>query len=184
MIMSNDVVVVPIKHFDAAKERLRLGNVPDVTSLARKLAAGVLTAATPRPVVVVSESREVSRFAEEYGAEFLESPNRGLNESVQWAYGVLNDRCDRLIVAHGDLRSPDKLGTFSFVEGVTFVADHLGQGTNVMALPTGLDFRFSYGPGSLQRHVQEAQRLELKYQVILDSPWRFDVDEASDLEDL
>ena len=54
--MPNDVVVVPMKRFDVAKERLRLGGVVDVTSLARSLAASVLQASAPRPVVVVSES--------------------------------------------------------------------------------------------------------------------------------
>ncbi len=180
--MPNDVVVVPIKRFDVAKERLRLARVPDVTSLAETLAAGVLVAASPRRVIVVSESKDVSHFAEEYGADFLESPDTGLNESVQWAYEALSGQFDQLIVAHGDLRSPDGLGTFTFDSGVTIVGDHYGEGTNVLVVPTGLSFRFAYGPGSLQRHAREAQRLEVEYRVILDSPWRFDVDEASDLE--
>ncbi|MGC2167685.1 MAG: hypothetical protein WA580_01120 [Acidimicrobiales bacterium] len=179
--MPNDVVVVPIKHFDNAKERLRLAHVPDVTSLARTLAGGVLVAASPRPVVVVSESKELSQFAEQYGAAFLESPHVGLNSSVQWAYATLSPEYDRLIVAHGDLRTPKGIGTFEFEPGVTLVADHLGEGTNVLVVPTGLPFHFSYGPGSLARHVREVQRLKVEYRVILDSPWRFDVDEASDM---
>lgn len=181
--MPNDVVVVPIKRFDIAKERLRLAHVPEVTSLARTLAAGVLVAASPRPVVVVSESKEMSQFAEDYGAEFLKSPDVGLNSSVQWAYATLSDEFDRLIVAHGDLRTPEGIGTFEFEPGVTLVADHYGEGTNVLVVPTGLSFHFSYGPGSLARHAREAQRLKVEYRAILDSPWRFDVDEASDLKD-
>jgi 2-phospho-L-lactate guanylyltransferase (CobY/MobA/RfbA family) len=53
----------------------------------------------------------------------------------------------------------------------------------VIVVPTGLDFHFAYGPGSLQRHIEEAERLNVAYRVLRDSPWRFDVDEASDLED-
>jgi 2-phospho-L-lactate guanylyltransferase len=182
--MLNDVVVVPIKHFDVAKERLRRSNVPDVSLLARELAAGVLRASSPRPTIVVSESDDVSRFAEELGAEVLRSSVSGLNESVRWSYEVLASRFDRLIIAHGDLRFPDGLGTFSPEPGITLVADHHGEGTNVLVVPTGLDFHFAYGPGSLERHVEEAKRLKVEYRVIRDSPWRFDVDEASDLEDL
>lgn len=181
--MSNDVVVIPIKHFDVAKERLRLGHVTEVTRLARTLAEGVVKAASPRPTVVVSESEDVLRFAEELGAEVLLSNVSGLNESVQWSYEVLTPRFARLIVVHGDLRFPQGLRDFDPEPGITVVADHHGQGTNVIVVPTGLDFHFAYGPGSLQRHIEEAERLNVAYRVLRDSPWRFDVDEASDLED-
>jgi 2-phospho-L-lactate guanylyltransferase len=181
--MLSDVVVVPIKQFDVAKERLRLSNVPDVTLLARELAANVVKASSPRHVVVVSESADVWHFAEELGVEVLRSMTTGLNEAVQWSYETLAPRFDRLIVAHGDLRFPSGLGTFVPEPGITFVADHLGEGTNVLVVPTNLDFHFYYGPGSLERHVKEAKRLEVDYRVIRDSPWRFDVDEASDLKE-
>ena len=184
IIMLNDVVVVPIKHFDVAKERLRLSKVPDVTLLARELATGVLRASTPRPTIVVSESDDVTCFAEELGAEVLRSSVTGLNESVQWSYEVLAPRFGQLIIAHGDLRFPEGLGSFTPKPGITLVADHHGRGTNVLVIPTGLDFHFAYGPGSLERHVREAERLNIDFHVIRDSPWRFDVDEASDLEDV
>jgi 2-phospho-L-lactate guanylyltransferase len=82
---------------------------------------------------------------------------------------------------HGDLRSPEGLGSFNPVEGITIVTDHHGRGTNVLALPTGLDFHFAYGSDSAQLHVLEAQRLGIDVTLIKDSPWRFDVDEPSDL---
>jgi 2-phospho-L-lactate/phosphoenolpyruvate guanylyltransferase len=182
MFMPKDVIVVPIKQFDVAKERLRLGGVAEVSSLARSLARGVLEASSPRHVVVVSESDDVTQFATEHGVEVLELPSNGLNSAVQGAYESLAGRYDDVIVVHGDLRFPEGLGTFSFEPGITLVADHHGEGTNVLALPTGLEFRFAYGPGSLQRHADEAKRLGTEYRVITDSPWRFDVDEAVDLD--
>jgi 2-phospho-L-lactate guanylyltransferase len=183
MFMSEDAIVVPIKRFDVAKERLRLGGVADVTSLARSLAAGVLEASAPRPVIVVSESKDVTQFAEERGAEVLELASNGLNSAMRGAYEALASRFEVVILVHGDLRFPQGLGTFGFETGITIVTDHHGEGTNVLALPTGLDFRFQYGPGSLERHVEEAKRLGVKFRVIRDSPWRYDVDEASDLQD-
>lgn len=173
-----------MKRFDVAKERLRLGGVVDVTSLARSLAASVLQASAPRPVVVVSESDDVSEFAQERGAEVLRLRSAGLNAAMRAAYETLAVRFDFLILAHGDLRFPEGLGTFNFEPGITIVTDHHGEGTNVLALPAGLDFHFAYGPGSRRRHAQEAQRLGLEFRVIADSPWRFDVDEAGDLHDL
>jgi 2-phospho-L-lactate/phosphoenolpyruvate guanylyltransferase len=183
MFMSKDAIVVPIKRFDVAKERLRQSGVADVTSLARSLAAGVVEASAPRHVVVVSESEDVTQFAEEYGAEALELESTGLNGAMRGAYGALARRFEFLILVHGDLRFPEGLGTFVFEPGITVVTDHHGAGTNVLALPTGLDFQFQYGPGSLSRHVEEAKRLGIDFRVIRDSPWRFDVDEAGDLQD-
>ena len=179
--MINDAFVVPLKQFDLAKERLRAGGTNDVTSLARTLAVGVLRNCAPRHVVVVSESADVSRFAEEHDAEVWHSTASSLNEAVQGAYEGLSDRFERLLIVHGDLRTPGGLGSFDPAAGITIVTDHHGLGTNVLALPTGLDFHFAYGIDSASLHVREAERLGVEVTLIEDSPWRFDVDEPSDL---
>ncbi len=179
--MSTDAFVVPLKQFDLAKERLRAGGTNDVTRLARDLAIDVLRSCAPRHVIVVSESATISRFAEEHGAEVWHSDATSLNGAVQGAYEGLSDRFDRLLVVHGDLRSPDGLGSFDPTPGITIVTDHHGLGTNVLALPTGLDFHFAYGVNSAALHVREAERLGLEVTLVKDSPWRFDVDEPDDL---
>jgi len=61
--------------------------------------------------------------------------------------------------------------------GITIVTDHHGLGTNVMALPTGLDFHFAYGGHSASLHQREAERVGVELTVVTNSPWRFDVDE-------
>ncbi len=179
--MSKDAFVVPLKQFDVAKERLRVGGATDVTSLAQSLAKEVVRHCAPRHVIVVSESEAVARFAEEQGAEVWHSDATSLNEAVQGAYRGLSERFERLLIVHGDLRSPAGLGSFDPSPGVTIVTDHHERGTNLLALPTGLDFHFAYGSNSAKLHVREAQRLGLEVMVITDSPWRFDVDEPSDL---
>lgn len=181
MLVSRDAVVIPLKRFDLAKERLRRGEGLDVTALARELARAVVLASAPRPVVVVSEDDEVSRFAVELGAEVWASEARDLNQAVQGAYEGLAGRYERLLIVHGDLRQPEGLGGLEPGPGVTIVTDHRGEGTNVLVVPTGLDFRFAYGPGSRLRHEDEARRLGLACRVVTDSPWRFDVDEPADL---
>jgi 2-phospho-L-lactate guanylyltransferase len=175
-------IVVPLKHFDAAKGRLRLGGIEEVSALARRLAEGVVRSCAPRHVIVLTESDEVSAFATELGAEVLVSDATDLNEAVQHAYEALSERYDHLVVVHGDLRCPDGLGQFDPGPGVTIVADHHGTGTNVLAVPTGVGFRFAYGADSAPRHRREAQRLGLDWRLIADSPWRFDVDEPDDLD--
>jgi 2-phospho-L-lactate guanylyltransferase len=178
----SEAVIIPLKRFDLAKERLRRDDDLDVTSLARQLAQGVIEASRPRTVVVVSEDPSVSDFATSLGAEVWFSNATGLNEAVQRVYEGLGQRFSCLIIAHGDLRQPRGMGTTDFDPGVTLFADHHGTGTNVLVVPTGIDFHFAYGPDSLARHVEQAERLRVPYRVITDSPWRFDVDERSDLE--
>jgi 2-phospho-L-lactate guanylyltransferase len=178
-----EAIVVPLKRFDRAKERLRRDAELDVTTLAEDLARGVLSSSRPRTVIVVSEDPDVTRFATSHGAEVWLSSASNLNEAVQGAYDGLVERFDQLIVVHGDLRFPKGLGTFDTLPGITFFADHHGAGTNVMVIPTGLDFHFAYGAESLQRHIEEAERLNVNYRVVTTSPWRFDVDEPSDLDD-
>lgn len=179
--MSNDAFLVPLKQFDLAKERLRAGGTSDVTSLARTLAVEVLRSCAPRHVIVVSESDEISRFAQQHGAEVWHSTATSLNEAVQGAYGGLSGSFERLLIVHGDLRSPAGLGAFDPGAGVTIVTDHHGRGTNLLALPCGLDFHFAYGADSASLHQKEAERLGLDVTLIRDSPWRYDVDEPSDL---
>jgi len=87
-----------------------------------------------------------------------------------------------LHVVHGDLKNPEGLSDFSPTAAITIVSDHHASGTNVLSLPTGLDFRFHYGVGSRVLHEQEAKRLGIECSTILDSPWGYDVDEPSDLK--
>lgn len=179
----NDAVVIPLKPFDLAKARLRRGGARNVAALAEDLARGVVAAAAPRSVIVLSEDPRVTAFARSLGVEVRESRATSLNDAVQGAYADLGTRLDRLIVAHGDLRNPEGIGALDPAPGITLYADHLGVGTNVLVLPTGLDFHFAYGRASLEQHVNEARRLGVVYRVEWSSPWRFDVDELEDLED-
>jgi 2-phospho-L-lactate guanylyltransferase len=179
--VSSDAFVVPLKRFDLAKERLRLDHVNDVTELAQQLATQVILSCQPRHTIVLSESDEITVFAEALGCEVLQSDATGLNDAVQRAYGALGSRFERLIVVHGDLRDPSGLGNFVPDDDITIVTDHHGLGTNVLALPTRLDFHFAYGANSASLHQREAERLGRHVTVVLDSPWRYDVDEADDL---
>jgi 2-phospho-L-lactate guanylyltransferase len=179
--MASEVFVVPLKRFDVAKERLRRGGVKNVTGLASDLATAVIENCAPRHVIVLSESSDVTRFALDLGVDVLESDASTLNGAVQSAYERLRERFERVIVVHGDLRDPRGLGEFDPDPGVTIVTDYLARGTNVLVVPTGLDFSFRYGNDSAQQHRLEAERLGVECRIVTDSPWRFDVDEPSDV---
>ena len=104
LVMQRDVIILPLKRFDIAKDRLRSAGTINVSELARDLAVNVIEACAPRPVIVLSEDASVTMFAREVGADVFESDATSLNEAVQRAYATLAQRFSRCIVVHGDLR--------------------------------------------------------------------------------
>lgn len=178
-------VLVPIKSFAHAKVRLSAAlDQRDRAELARRMAARVIAAAGPMPVTVVCDDESVATWAREQGANVLWTPRLGLNGAV--ADGVARLARDRraveVIVAHADLPLAEDLTRLAGFSGITFVPDRHGDGTNVLCLPTGIDFPFSYGPGSFERHRAAADRLALPYRVLRDPRLGWDVDVPDDLD--
>ena len=176
-------VLVPIKAFDLAKNRLSGTREPfDRQRLARELAARVVSAAHPLPVYVVCEDDEVAAWAHAHGAGVIRSPGGGLNAAVEHGVSILAaEGYPFVCVAHGDLPDARDLSAVAGTEGATFVPDRHGDGTNVACVPAGVGFRFAYGPGSFARHVAEARRLGLAVRVVHDDTLSWDIDTSDDL---
>jgi 2-phospho-L-lactate guanylyltransferase len=91
-----------------------------------------------------------------------------------------------VVVCHADLPRADHLDHLC-PEGpdaprtVIMVPDRHRDGTNVLSLPTGTGFRFSYGPGSFPRHETEARRNGLVVVTLDDPDLAWDVDLPDDL---
>jgi len=181
--MTSAAVVVPVKAFAEAKVRLAGALDPgERAELARRMAAVVLAAAAPLPVVVVCDDEEVRSWAEDAGARVVWCPGRGLNGAVADGVAALADRgVATAIVAHADLPLASRLDWVAQFPGVTLVPDRRGDGTNVLAVPTGAGFRFSYGAGSFARHRAEAARLGLPARIVRDHRLGWDVDLPADL---
>lgn len=177
------VVLVPVKAFARAKERL----APELdparrAELARSMATHVLRAAAPLPVAVVCDDGEVAAWADAHRATVLLEPGRGLNGAV--AAGVARlaaAGADEVLVAHGDLPLARGLERLAGFAGVTLVPDRSADGTNVVCVPARAGFRFAYGPGSFSRHEAEVARLGLPLRVVRDPELTLDVDVPSDL---
>ncbi len=176
-------VLVPVKAFAEAKGRLGAALGPAArAALARAMADRVLDAAAPLPVAVVCDDTEVAAWARRRRALVVWEPGRGLNGAVEagvdrlTAAGVL-----QVTVAHADLPRATDLPLVGVAPGITLVPDRHGNGTNVIALPTGIGFRFSYGPGSFARHRAEAVRLGVPTRVLDRPDLAWDVDEPDDV---
>ncbi len=175
-------VVVPIRGFRVGKARLAAVLSEDErAALSRTMAAGVLEAAAPLPVIVVTSDAEVVAFATEAGASVIDDPG-SLNAAAE--AGVAEAKAmgaTRVIIVHADLAKPTPFAWVGEFDGVTIVPDRHGQGTNVLGLPTDAAFRFAYGEGSRARHEAEAVRQGLSLRVCVDDALGWDVDEPSDL---
>jgi 2-phospho-L-lactate guanylyltransferase len=176
-------VLVPVKSFAAAKQRLGSA-LPDAQrrALVQHMAAGVILAAAPLPVAVVCDDAEVADWAREHGALVVWEPGRGLNGAVEAGVTRMAELgVEMATVVHADLPLAVGIGLLEPFDGVTLVPDRESNGTNLIRLPVGCGFRFSYGPGSFERHLQECARIKVAVSVVRRPELAFDVDWPNDL---
>ena len=177
-------VLVPVKAFDQAKQRL----APVIDAAARRalataMAETVLRAAGGLRTAVVCDDEAVRAWAEALDAEPIWTPGLGLNGAVAAGIAHLERRgVERVIVAHADLPLARDLTWVARTDGVTLVPDRHRDGTNVLCVPAGSGFTPAYGAGSFRAHRAEAARLGLTARLVPDVRLGWDVDRPADLE--
>ena len=179
-------MLIPVKAFSQAKLRLAsvLSNL-ERAELARAMAGIVVSSSAPLPTFVVCEDEEVASWAESVGAKVQWTPGRDLNGAVQEAVDRLQGQgMRRVVVCHADLPFARNLAALALADPteVILVADRRSQGTNVISVPTGCGFTFSYGAGSFTRHQYEATAQGLSLRVEQSASLSWDVDEPEDLQ--
>ena len=176
-------VLIPVKAFHLAKQRLSPALSDEQRlQLVKALATTVVEAASPLPVAIVCDDDAVASWARSLGAQVIWTPARGLNRAVADGVATLAEQGVAYVtVAHGDLARASSLASLEPIDGVTLIPDRHGDGTNVLQLPTNLDFTFSYGPRSFELHIAECERLDIPTRVIERSDLGFDVDVPDDL---
>jgi 2-phospho-L-lactate guanylyltransferase len=178
-------VVLPIRSFALGKARLA-ADLDDTAraELGRRLADRVADAAAPHPVVVVTSAPEVRVWAAARQLVVLDDPGSLDGAATRGQQHFDTEGVGRVVVAHADLpraRSLAALARDASQPIIALVPCHRDDGTNVLAVPAGVAFRFAYGPGSFRRHVAEARRLGLGVRVVRDPDLAFDVDVPEDL---
>ena len=181
-------VVVPIRSFTAAKERLadHVSSTSRATA-ARWMAERVLEAARPFAVVVVTADREVREWATAQSVGVIDDPGNLDAAATAGRDHFAAAGCVRVVVAHADLPRARSLASLT-VDGsrptVAVVPCHRDDGSNVLSVPVDAPFRFVYGPGSFRRHVSQARILGLGVRVLRDPNLTIDVDGPDDLHHL
>jgi 2-phospho-L-lactate guanylyltransferase len=177
-------VLVPVKTFGEAKARLAPVLDDELRAmLARWTADRVFLAAAPLPVYVVCDSADVAEFADSRACTVLWKPGLGLNAAVQSAVDDLGQLGhDHVVVAHGDLPRAQHLIDVVVDGAITLCPDLRSDGTNVVSLPVGTSFTFSYGPGSFRRHLDSAIATGRALTVRRDSLFALDIDTPNDLD--
>jgi 2-phospho-L-lactate guanylyltransferase len=182
------VAVLPIKRFDAAKQRLERA---DRAALMRAMATRVLEelgAADVERTLVVTADPAAARLAAEHAAAVVPEP-RLLGHSAAAALGVdaaVAAGADRVLLLAGDCplltaADVDELVARHDGEGVVVLADRHGTGTNGLLLAPPRAIAPAFGPGSRVRHERLAAEAALPCVVEQVPAFALDVDTLDDL---
>lgn len=191
--MSTALAILPIKRFDAAKQRLRTSLGPATRQvLVQAMFSDVLVALgraqSIAGLIVVSADNGAQRIAEGHGAKVIADEQQGHNHAV--ALGIrraLELGADRVLLVPGDCPLLDAAEIDGLVSrpaagrSVLIVPDRHGSGTNALLLsPPGV-FSPAFGPGSRERHEQAAREAGLSTETVTVSSLALDVDTPEDL---
>jgi 2-phospho-L-lactate guanylyltransferase len=181
-------VVIPIKAFEQAKDRLSgVLSTDQRVLLARTTALGVLESVRSASVFVVCDNLEVSQWATSHGATVVHQSQPGLNVAVQEGISAAHEY-ERVMIVHSDLPLPSRLrellGSGVASNTVTIVPDRHRDGTNVLIIPAGVGFTCHYGAKSFAAHMAEATKLGLVIEIIEDDELALDIDTPDDLNAL
>jgi 2-phospho-L-lactate/phosphoenolpyruvate guanylyltransferase len=171
----NATAVLPVKRFDAAKQRLAAGIADERRrELAAAMVADVLEAigsarAIDRLIVVTGEPLAQEQ-ASEAGAEVVPDPEDvGHVEAAQAGIARAEvEGAERVVLLAGDCplldpRELDRLLTGVPGSYVGIVPDRHGTGTNALLLSPPGAIVPAFGEGSRDRHVEAARRAGIPF---------------------
>lgn len=135
-------------------------------------------------MVVTDSDADVVEWASGHGLTCITQVSAGLNGAVEdgLAWVRAND-FEIAVIAHSDIPLATDIAAFVETGTIVIVPDHAHDGTNLLAIPTDIEFAFHYGPGSFKLHVDEAMHRGHAPRVVLSDEWSRDLDNPDDLDD-
>lgn len=171
----NATAVLPVKRFDAAKQRLAAGVDPERR---RELAAAMLAdvleaiggARSVERLIVVTGDPVAQELAAEADAEVVPDPeDAGHVEAAQAGIARAEvEGAERVVLLAGDCplldpRELDRLLTGVPGSYVGIVPDRHGSGTNALLLSPPSAIVPAFGEGSRERHVEAARQAGIPF---------------------
>ena len=192
--------IVPVKSLQESKGRLaHLLSPAARAQLVRVLLQHVLATVqdTDRvtKLLVISGDEQVRQIAGAYGALTMdEQPPYGLNRAVSHAYAFAAENgADAVLILPADLPFVTTADLDLVLDAglssesgdvekpvVAISSDRRGDGTNALFLRPCVEFEFSYGSNSLQRHVHEAIERGYLVRLVNAKGLQFDLDIEED----
>jgi 2-phospho-L-lactate guanylyltransferase len=186
--------VLPVKDFGSAKQRLApLLGAGSRHALAQAMFQDVLSSlrkvAAIEQIVIVASEPSVEFAADEQVVLLPDEAQDGQSSAtmagIRWATAA---GFDRVLLVPGDtpLLSVEELTEMleaaeSDQTQVVIVPDRHGTGTNALLMTPPEAIEPSFGPGSLARHVKEAEAAAVSHRVERVPSLGFDVDTEDDL---
>jgi 2-phospho-L-lactate guanylyltransferase len=187
------IAILPIKHFGAAKQRLADAMTAGARrALAEAMFSDVLVALRRSKAVdgmlVVTADHGAQQIAGGYGAMVLDDEERGHVPAAR--HGVraaIEAEAERVLLVPGDcpLLDPAELdaliGRPAPRRSALIIPDRHGTGTNGLLLTPPASLTPAFGPGSLQRHVANAESDGTRHEIVKVPSLALDVDTPEDL---
>lgn len=190
------LAILPIKSFNAAKQRL----VPGVSSgLRRLLVEAMLSdvlvalrrAACAEATLAVTSDDDAQRIAGAYGALLLSDQGGGHNGAATRGVGYAVERgFERALLVPGDCPALDPSEVDALLKrpaperSAVVVPDRHGTGTNALLLAPPDALAPSFGPGSCERHIELAAAAGVPCELAEVPTLALDVDTPEDLDEL
>lgn len=192
-------VVVPVKRFHSAKQRLARSLSPwQRQTLARTMLTDVLDVLRGLQrvdgVIVVSDEPALQTRQLAHGVQTVRSPIPGLNPGLAFALSQLGQRgVARALLLHADLPLADSAELQALIDmpkdvAVTLVPDRHRRGTNAMVLPCvtapAATLTLHFGVDSLAQHMCGAREHGLPLRVSEMPSLALDIDTLADIDAL
>lgn len=188
--------IVPIKRFEAAKQRLSpVFSAMERAAAAREMAMRVLNGLAQthavEGVLVVSGEERLRRVAQNLGFDFRLDAEVGLNEALEDAMRTLSQaRAMSLAIVHADLPlfeavEFDRIAALHALgedRKVTIVPDAAGEGTNLRFCRPGHLLPPLFGKRSALHHRRAAIEMGVSVEMVTSATLSLDCDTPEDVE--
>jgi 2-phospho-L-lactate guanylyltransferase len=186
--------IIPVKPLRRSKSRLsEVLSENERTQLNAQMLENTLKVLSSlsevKEILIISKDTSALALARSYGAKTLQEDGEpGLNLGLKRAVLVAQAySAQSILILPMDipfLTKEDVLSLiqrFHFSPGLVISPDRHMNGTNAMLISPPDLIEFSYGPGSFERHICQAQKKGAAIEVVQMGATGFDLDNPSDL---